>query len=150
MKAADKNWIGLAAMGLAVVVLVTAVLSGCAGSLDAYETEDGSPTFLDGREPNVQTFTVSEAVRLRPEGPVYVQGYLLAPRDDDTRLCTVLNSHGHCRGAPSLVVDPRRVNLDGASALEAGCCALGLWSPRPVVLRLRFRRGRPALVLGDT
>jgi hypothetical protein len=150
MRPADKNWAGLAAMGLPVVVLVAAVLSGCAGSLDAYETEDGSPTFLDGTEPKVQTFTVSEAVRVRPQEPVYVEGYLLAARDDDTRLCTVLSSDGHCRAAPSLVVDARRMNLDGASALEAGCCALGLWSPHPVVLRLRFRRGRPALVLGHT
>jgi hypothetical protein len=135
---------------LSVVVLLTAVLTGCAGSIDAYETDDGSPTFLDGTESNVQTVTVSEAVLLRPREPVYVEGYLLAPRDDDTRLCMVLNSDGHCRGGPSVVVDARRVNLDGASALDAGCCALGLWSARPVVLRLRFRRDRPALVLGYT
>lgn len=129
-------------------VLVAAVLCGCGGSFEPYETEGGSATHLDGTKAAVQALTVSEALRVRPENPVYVRGYLLAPRDDETRLCTRLTESGDCRGAPSLVLDSSGVNLDAARALEAGCCALGLWSPHPLVLRLQFERGRRVLVLG--
>jgi hypothetical protein len=137
----------LVARGLPAVLLA-AVLSGCGGSLEPYETESGSATRLDGTKAAVQALTVSEAVLLRPQKPVYVRGYLLAPWDDERRLCTRLKEGGDCRGAPFLVLDVSKVNLDVARALEAGCCSLGLWSPHPLVLRLQFQRERRVLVLG--
>lgn len=128
--------------------LLAALLCACGGSFEPYETESGSATRLDGTKAAVHALTVSEARRLRPQRPVYVRGYLLAPRDDEKRLCTRLEESGDCRGAPSLVLDVSRVNLDTARALKRGCCSLGLWSPHPLVLRLQFQRGRRALLLG--
>lgn len=136
------------ARGLPLVIVLAAALSGCGGSAEPYETQGGSATRLDGTKATVQALAVSEAVRLDPQEPVYVRGYLLAPRDDVTRLCTRLKENGDCRGAPSLVLDASKVDLDAARALEAGCCSLGLWSPHPLVLRLQFQRGRRVLVLG--
>ena len=137
----------LVARGLPAVLLA-AHLCGCGGSFEPYETDGGSATRLDGTKAAVQALTLSEAVRLRPQKPVYVRGYLFAPRDDEKRLCTRLKESGNCRDAPSLVLDVSRVNLDAARALKAGCCSLGLWSPHPLVLRLQFQRGRRVLVLG--
>jgi hypothetical protein len=132
--------------GLLLGLLAT-VLIGCGGSIEPYETRGGSATRLDGSKATVETLAVSEALRLHPEEPVYVRGYLLAPPDDENRLCTRLEESGACLG-DSLVVDTSRVDLYGAPALEEGCCAIGLWSPHPLVLRLRLERGRRALVLG--
>ena len=129
-----------------IVVLLAAALGGCGDSFEPYETESGPATRLDGTTPATHAWTVSEVVRLQPRRPVYVQGYLLAPRDDKPRLCTRLTEPGACHGA--LVVDLSGVDLPVGDVLEAGCCSLGFWSPRPVVLQLRLRRGRPALVLG--
>jgi hypothetical protein len=132
--------------GLLLVLLAT-VLTGCGGSSEPYETRSGSATRLDGSKATVRALALSKAVRLYPQEPVYVRGYLLAPPDDEHRLCTRLEENGACRG-DSLVVDTSRVDLYGAPMLEEGCCAIGLWSPRPLVLRLRLERGRRAVVLG--
>ena len=131
---------------LLVVVLLAAALGGCSDSFEPYETEDGSATRLDGTRPPIQTLAISEAMRLHPRRPVYVRGFLLAPFDDKPRLCARLRETGACHGA--LVLDLSRVDLRVGDVVEAGCCSLGLWSPRPVVLRLQLRRGRPARVLG--
>jgi hypothetical protein len=138
----------LSARGLAFLVLLTSLLSGCGGSFEPYETETGPATRLDGTAPTVRALTVSEALRLHPREAVYVRGYVFAPRDEVPRLCAQLDDGGHCRGAPSLMLDTSEVMLDGAEALESGCCATGSWSPRPVVLRVRFERGEQVLVLG--
>ena len=129
-----------------LLVLLAAVLTGCGGSIEPYETQGGAATRLDGSKATVRPLAVSEALHLHPEEPVYVRGFLLAPPDDDDRLCTRLEENGACRG-DSLVVDTSRVDLWSAPALEAGCCAIGLWSPHPVVLLLRLEPGRRALVL---
>ncbi len=132
---------------LSLVVLLVAVVSGCGGSLEPFETESGSATRLDGIEATVQALSVAEAIRMRAKKPVYVRGYLLAPPDDVDVLCTRLVENGLCLG-PALVLDLLRVDLDGARALEHGCCAIGYWSPRPLVLRLRLAHGRRAVALG--
>lgn len=129
-----------------VLVLLSTLLVGC-GSFDPYETQGGTPTRLNGSEATVRALTVSEALHAHPSEPVYVLGYLIAPPDDEHRMCARLEKSGACRG-DSLVVDTSRVDLWAASALEAGCCAIGLWSPHPLVLRLRLKHGRRALVLG--
>lgn len=133
----------------ALVVALVAVLSGCGGgSVEPYETRDGSATRLDGTKVTIPALAVSEAIRLRPQEPFYVRGYLIAPPDDEDMLCERLQETGDCRGAPALVVDTSRVDLWGAKALEEGCCAIGLWSPHPVVLRVNLRHGNRAVVLG--
>jgi hypothetical protein len=127
-------------------LVVFAALAACADSPEPYATKDGPPTRLDGKGTHVRTLTVAEALSLARREVAYVRGYLLAPRDDVPRLCTRLSESGVC-GSPSLVLDVSQVDLDTAPALEAGCCALGLWSPWPLVLRLQMR-GRRARVLG--
>jgi hypothetical protein len=128
------------------LVVYAALAAGCANSPEPYETEDGSPTRLDGKDTEIRTLTVSQALDLARREVAYVRGYLFAPRDEATRLCTRLDESGLC-GGPSLVLDASQVDLETAPALEVGCCALGLWSPRPLVLRLQVR-GRRARVLG--
>jgi hypothetical protein len=138
--------LAFAAALIAIPLVFAALPKGCEGSRpEAYETKAGKPTRLNGNKTAVDALDVSEAVRLQPQGTVYVRGYLLAPRDDSTRLCTRLEKSGLCR-KPSLVLDASEVNLDGASALEVGCCAIGLWSPRPVVLQVDFRGRTPRIV----
>lgn len=122
------------------MLILGALPKGCEGSApEPYETKAGSPTRLNGDKAPNDALDVSEALRRRPQGPAYVRGYLLAPRDDSTRLCARLERSGLCHG-PSLILDTSAVDLDAAQALESGCCSLGLWSPWPVVLRLEFRR----------
>lgn len=138
----------LSARGLALLVLLPSLLSGCGGSVEPYGTVTGPATRLDGTALTVRALMVSEALRLHPREAIYVRGYVFAPRDEAPRLCARLHEGGHCRGAPSLVLDTSEVPLDGAEAMESGCCATGSWSPRPVVLRVRFERGKRVLVLG--
>jgi hypothetical protein len=139
--------IRLVVESVCIVVVLAASLTGCGGSLEPYETEDGPATRLDGTEHTAQVLAPSDALRLHPQQPVYVRGYLLAPPDDVDRLCTQVEKGGVCGGA-YLIVDTSRVDSYASPALEAGCCALGLWSPHPLVLRLRVERGRRAVVLG--
>lgn len=129
------------------LVVFAALAAGCANSPEPYSIEDGPPTRLDGKDTDIRTLTVSEALHVARRKVAYVRGYLFAPRDEATRLCTRLDESGPVCGGPSLVLDASQVDLENAPALEAGCCALGLWSPRPLVLRLQVR-GRRARVLG--
>ena len=132
--------------GLPIIAALVVVLSGCGGSLQAYETHGGARTHLDGTKATESALTVAQALRRQPQKPVYVVGYMLAPRDDLPRLCTRLNDYADCRGAPAVVLDDSKVNLDQSRALHVGCCATGFWSPHPVVLHLQFD-GRRAVVL---
>jgi hypothetical protein len=116
------------------------------GSLEPYETEPGAATRLDGTKAPVQGLSVAEALRLHPQEAVYVRGYLLAPYDDKPRLCTRLSETGKCDGA--LVLDLSGVDLEVGDTLRAGCCSLGLWSPRPLVVRVKLGSGRRARVIG--
>lgn len=133
---------------LSLAVLVVTLAAACHGSIDPYGTRGGFATRLDGAKAPPEAWSVREVVARRPTEAVYVRGYLIAPRDEEARLCTRLADSGECRGGPSLIVDKSGVNLDAASALEAGCCAVGLWSPRPVVLHLKLQNRRRALILG--
>jgi len=131
---------------LFVVVLVLLIASGCGGSPDPYETEPGAATRLDGGKPHLRSVTIANSRRVKGRQVIFVRGYLLAPRDDRTRLCSRLEKGGACRDA--LVIDASRVNLDASAVLEAGCCSTGLWSHHPVVLRLQTRPGQDPLLLG--
>jgi hypothetical protein len=119
-----------------LLVLVLVVASACGGSLEPYETTRGSATYLDGKVSTVPSLALSEVVKQERQNAVYVHGYLLAPRDDEPRLCTRLEKSGACR-SPSVILDTTQVHLDGAEALEHGCCSLGFWSPHPLVLRVK-------------
>ncbi len=130
-------------MPLVVAVAVAAAANGC-GEQKTYEKKEGEPNRLDGEKSTGEAMSIAEAVRLRPKEPVYVRGYLLAPFDDVHQLCTRQQS-GRCH-APSLTLDTSAIDLFEADALEAGCCSIGYWSPKPVVLRVQFR-GRTARVL---
>jgi hypothetical protein len=128
--------------------VLLAIATACGGSIEPYETRDGDATHLDGTKARPEAWSVGDALSRRPRNTVDVRGYLVAPRDDEARLCTRLAESGECLDGPWLVVDTSRVDLDAAPALEAGCCALGLWSSRAVVLRLKLQSGSRALVLG--
>ena len=128
-----------------MVAATLAAAAGCHGELQPYETKDGEPIRLDGERAEGEALGIAEAVRRRPKQPLFVRGYLLAPYDDTDRLCTELEETGLCR-EPSLILDTSAVDLFEADALEHGCCAIGHWSPKPIVLRVRFR-GKTARVL---
>jgi hypothetical protein len=128
-----------------LVAAALAAAAGCHGELQPYETKDGEPTRLDGEKSAGEALGIAEAVRLHPKQPVYVSGYLLAPFDDADQLCTQLEETGFCR-EPSLTLDTSAVDLFEADALEHGCCSIGHWSPKPIVLRVQFR-GKSAQVL---
>lgn len=132
----------------AIFALLLALALGGCGELDHYETRDGGPTRLDGSEVDVDALTVAQAQGRRDREPVYVEGYVFAPSDEPSRLCTRLSERG-CDG-PALPIDMSQLDLAGdrGRALEHGCCAIGAWSPRPVVLRVWLRDGLPAFVLG--
>ena len=132
-------------MPLVVAVALAAAAAGCGGELQPYETKDGEPTRLDGEKATGEALGIAEAVRLHPKQPVYVRGYLLAPFDEADQLCTQLEETGLCR-EPSLALDTSAVDLFEADALEEGCCSIGHWSPKPIVLRVQFR-GKTARVL---
>ena len=132
-------------MPLVVAIALAAAAAGCGGEPHPYETKDGEPTRLDGEKATGEALSIAEAVQLHPKEPVYVGGYLLAPFDDAHRLCTQLEETGRCR-EPSLTLDTSAVDLFEADALEEGCCSIGHWSPKPIVLRLRLR-GKTARVL---
>ena len=126
-------------------------VAGCGGSLDTYETKDGAATRLDGADVVTRASSIGDVVRRKPTGVVEVQGYLFAPHDEVDRLCTRLEpGRSTCR-APSLVLDTGNVDLyayvDSQGALEAGCCAIGYWSPTEVVVRLRLERGKTPVLL---
>jgi hypothetical protein len=123
----DRHIIALAVGVLAVVVVGPLLYYGALRDpkMEPYETKGGSPSRLDGEDAAVDALAISEARRLDPRRPVYVRGYLLAPYDDSTRLCTGLERSGLCR-EPSLVLDTSAVDLHGSPALESGCCSLGL------------------------
>jgi hypothetical protein len=131
-----------------VLTALLAVPVGC-GSPEPYETQDGDATRLDGTRVDVGAMTVAKALESRRGEPVYVRGYVLAQPDSPHRLCTRLTKGGACQG-PFLVIDLAKVDLrdERGQALEHGCCAIGAWTPRPVVLEVRLERGRRALVLG--
>jgi hypothetical protein len=143
-------------VGLLLTLATTAatcvlVIGGMRACMDVkvrpYETSAGWPTRLDGEQTTVDALDIGDARRLHPEEPIFVVGYLLAPYDvAPPRLCTRLEESGLCR-EPSLPLLADVDLLTEAPALEHGCCATGLWSPKPVVLRVRFR-GRLAHVLG--
>lgn len=125
-----------------------AASAGC-GSPEPYETQDGDATRLDGTKADVEAMTVAKALESRQGKRAYVRGYVLAQPDSPHRLCTRLTKGGTCHG-PFLVIDLANVDLrdQRGRALEHGCCAIGAWTPRPVVLEVRLERGRRALVLG--
>jgi hypothetical protein len=133
-------------MPLVVAVALAAAAAGCGGELEPYETKDGNPTRLDGEKTTVAALDIAEAGRLHPKEPIYVRGYLLAPFDDAHQLCTQLEQTGLCR-QPSLTLDTSAVDLFEADALEEGCCSIGHWSPKEIVLRVQFQ-GKAARVLG--
>ena len=130
------------------MLLLAAGLTGC-GSPEPYETEGGDPARVDGTDASVHSITIAQTQGRRVPSSAYVEGYLIVPVDDVSRLCTRISDDGACE-RPSLVLDNPHDNLRrlGAPVLEHGCCAIGAWSPRPVVLHVWLRPGRRAHVLG--
>ena len=124
-----------------------AVLAGC-GELEYYETTDGEPTRLDGSEPMVRSISVAEAAG-RPAGSrFYVRGYLYLPPDDERQLCERMSPDAVCKGASLVIANPHPMGSMAADGvLEHGCCAIGSWSPREVVLQV-WLHGDRAHVLG--
>jgi hypothetical protein len=103
-----------AAAALTAAALLLA--AGCGG--------DEPPVSADG------TFTVEEALREQPTGPIRVRGTLFAVASD-VRLCAaILESHPPQCGQPSLRV--RGLDLVGVSNMEQ---AKGVgWTSREVTL----------------
>jgi hypothetical protein len=132
---------------LALAVVVGAV-AGC-GELEHYETTDAAQTRLDGSEPTMASLTVSAAKGRKPGRRFYVRGYLYLPPDDERRLCERMSAERGCDGATLVLANPHAVmRMAGDDVLEHGCCAIGSWSPREVVVHVRLRRDRRAHVLG--
>jgi predicted small lipoprotein YifL len=133
--------------GVALAFALVA-LAGC-GELEHYETTDGEPTRLDGSEPTARSISVAEAAKRPVLSRFYVRGYLYLPPDDERRLCEQMSSDSACDGASLVIANPHPVGSMAADGvLEHGCCAIGAWSPREVVVSVWLARDRRAYVLG--
>jgi hypothetical protein len=100
-----------------------------------------------------RSLSVAEAITRQSARPVAIHGYFEAAADDRPYLCARLNGYADCRGEPHLVIGvPYHWLFEGRNrlrGLETGCCAIGSWSPHPVVLQGRVRN-RTLLLLGPS
>jgi len=96
---------------------------------------DDSAVFLPNGKPAPSSVSIAQALDSKEPSPRLVRGYLSAPMDDVSRLCTRFNG-GACAG-PALVIANLRW-VDGAPAIEGiehGCCSVGYWTSKRVALR---------------
>jgi hypothetical protein len=132
----------------AALALGILVLAGC-GELDHYETRDGEPTRLDGSEPTLRSISVADAATIPAGSRFHVRGYLFLPPDDERRLCERMSPDDACDGASLVVANPHEVgSMAGDGVLAHGCCAIGSWSPREVVVHVWLHRDGSAFVIG--
>jgi hypothetical protein len=135
-------WVHDGRAGLAVLlaVLVLAVIAGVllmrghARHPIPYMAHDPG-VFLPNGKPAPSSISIARALASREHRPRLVHGYLSAPMDDVSRLCTRFNG-GACAG-PALVIANLRW-VDGAPAIEGiehGCCSVGYWTSTRVALR---------------
>ena len=93
--------------------------------------------------PQRQGLSVRQALRSRSAEPVFVEGYLVSPRDRPVLLCSSLGKGTTPRcGAPALRlehfgVEGRRLSVSGDGSVA--------WSPEPVEL-VGLVRGRTLVV----
>jgi hypothetical protein len=113
---------GRAAKTAAATLLAT-VAAGCGGGDDGPRLLNGDPALRAG-------MSVAQATRVRHSRPILVHGYVEAPRDDVMRLCA-----GFDEGCVEPSIEVRGLDTERVAGLEEGCCSLGSWSERELVIR---------------
>ena len=126
-------------LGLAGLLIGLWVLTSHHHATPYSMSSDARPRLPDGTVASDAGINVADAVARQPAHLVAIHGYFEAAADDWPYLCARLNGTPDCRGVPRLrIAGSIQWLLDGPHrlrGLETGCCAIGSWAPRPLVLR---------------